>query len=216
VPGDDARDEPREQLQLSLAQVVGSSLAAVSAAIVCSFFGVAGTVIGTAAASIVATIGSSLYSYSVRRTQTRLRRLHQAGAASPPVGAVVRTATRQGSRLFSRIPWKIVLLGTANVFVFAIAFVTGLEAILGRPLPAEFGVSHNGSDNTSLGSALHSSHHRRHSSATPTPTPSTATPTARTTPTPTTTTTTTKPSPTPSPSSVLSSLLPSGTPTPGG
>ena len=126
---DDPRDQPRDRVQLSVVQVAGSSLAAMSAAVLCSYFGVAGTVIGTAAASAFATIGSALYSYSLRRTQARLRRLHQAGAASPPVTAVLRTAQGQGRRLLSRIPWRIVLLGTANVFVFAIAFITGLEEI---------------------------------------------------------------------------------------
>jgi hypothetical protein len=214
---DDPRDEPKERLQLSLPQVVGSSAAAVSAAVLCSFFGVAGTVIGTAAASILATVGSAFYSYSLRRTQARLRRLHQAGAASPPLAAVARTAGEQGSRLVHRVPWGIVGLGTANVFVFAIAFVTGLEALLGQSLPAEFGVSHGGADSTSLGSALHSSHHRRHPS-TPTPTPATSSTSPSTTPTPTTTRTTPTPTPSspsssPTPSGVLPSLLPSSSAT---
>jgi hypothetical protein len=166
----DPRDEPVDRLQLSATQVAGSSAAAVSAAVLCSFFGVAGTVIGTAVTSLVATTGSALYAYSLRRTRSRLRRLHQAGAASPPVTTVLMTARGQGRRLFRRIPWRIVLLGAANVFVFAIALITGLEGILGRSLPAEFGVAHGGNTKTSLGSLLGSHHHERHKSPT-TPTP---------------------------------------------
>jgi hypothetical protein len=136
-------DEPRDRLELSAAQVAASSLAAVSAAVLCSYFGVAGTVIGTAAASIVATVGSSLYSYSLRRTRNRLRRLHQAGAAAPPVTAVLATARLQGRRLLPKLPWKVVLLGTANVFVFSIAVVTGIEGLVGEPLSAAYGGGHS-------------------------------------------------------------------------
>jgi hypothetical protein len=136
-------DEPRERLELSLAQVAASSLAAVSAAVLCSYFGVAGTVIGTAAASVVATIGSALYGYSLRRTRARLRRLHQAGAASPPFSAVLSTAKAQGIGLFTKLPWRIVLLGTANVFVFSIALVTGIEGIVGEPLSTAYGGNHS-------------------------------------------------------------------------
>lgn len=210
---DDVRDEPRDRVQLSLPQVAGSSLAALSAAVVCSYFGVAGTVVGTAVASAVATIGSALYSYSLRRTQVRLRRLHQAGAAAPPVTAVLRTAQGQGRQLLHRVPWRIVLLGTANVFVFAIAFVTGLEAILGRPLASEFGVSHGGADKTTLNSIFGAGHKKKSAPSTPTPTPtstatSTPTRTPPTTSSPVPATTSGSPTPAPSRSIVISPTLP--------
>src|SRR5580698_618959 len=105
-------DEDRERFQLSAAQVAASSLAAMSAAVVCSYFGVAGTVIGTAVTSVIATTGSALYSYSLRRTKARWRRLHLAGAASPAFGEVVKTARQQGRAMFRQIPWRLLLLGT--------------------------------------------------------------------------------------------------------
>lgn len=203
-PPDDVRDEPADRVQLSLPQVAGSSLAALSAAVVCSYFGVAGTIIGTAVTSAVVTIGSALYAYSLRRTQARLRRLHQAGAAAPPVTAVLRTAQGQGKRLLRRIPWRIVLLGTANVFVFAIAFVTGLEAILGRSLSSELGVSHGGSHQTTLNSIFGSGHKKKATPSTPTPSP---------TPTAVTTATSSTP-PTGSPAPASSSAAPLSSPSP--
>ncbi len=60
---------------VSVVHVVGSALAAVSAAVVSSSFGVAGTMIGAAVASVIATVGSAVYSASLRRTNERLRRL---------------------------------------------------------------------------------------------------------------------------------------------
>jgi hypothetical protein len=207
-------DEPRDRVELSAAQVAASSLAAVSAAVLCSYFGVAGTVIGTAAASIVATVGSSLYSYSLRRTRARLRRLHQAGAAAPPVTAVLATAKEQGRRLIPKLPWKIVALGTANVFVFSIGVVTGIEGLVGEPLSAAYGGGHS-QHTCSL-----CEHRRKPKPAkTPTPSPSrTTTPTTTATPTPTPTSTvpiiSTSPSTSLTPTSVPTTLAPSDTSSP--
>ena len=48
--------------------MAAGALAAVSAAVVASLFGVAGTVIGAAVASVVSTVGAALYGESLRRT----------------------------------------------------------------------------------------------------------------------------------------------------
>jgi hypothetical protein len=200
-------DEPRERFQISVGQVAASSLAAVSAAVVCSFFGVAGTVIGTAIASFVATVGSALYSYSLRRTRARLRRLHRAGAASPPVAEVLKTMRQHGRHLLDRVQWAAIAIGAGAVFVFSIGVVTAIEGAEGESLSALFGVSHSGGDSSSLGSAFGVHHHRRHPQPAPTATPTT-TPTPSKTPTG-------KPSPSASPSQTSSpsaSASPSATP----
>ncbi|HEX3898481.1 MAG TPA: hypothetical protein VHW74_04865 [Mycobacteriales bacterium] len=190
--------EDRERVQISVGQVVASSLAAVSAAVVCSFFGVAGTVIGTAIASLVATVGGALYSYSLRRTRARLRRLHRAGAAAPPLREVLRTVRQQGRRTFDRVEWVAVAIGAGAVFVLAIGVVTVIE------------------DATNLNGAPLAHHHSRHRPPTPAPTFS---PTS----TPTTTASSSTPSHTPSASaspgasstpSPTASSLPTVTPSP--
>jgi hypothetical protein len=167
-------DGPRERLELSAAQVAASSLAAVSAAVLCSYFGVAGTIVGTAAASIVATVGSALYSFSLRRTRSRLRRMHLAAPGTAPVAAGVEAARQQGRRLARRLPWRIIALGTANVFVFSIGVVTGIEGLIGEPLSAAYGGGHS-QQTCSL------CRHDRHTTATPT-TPATPGPTQRVSP----------------------------------
>jgi hypothetical protein len=57
---------------ISAAQVAGSALAAVSAAVVASFLGVGGTIIGAALGSIVASIGGAVYSHSFQRAGYKL------------------------------------------------------------------------------------------------------------------------------------------------
>ena len=55
-------------LGLSPAQVAGSALAAVSGALLASFAGTTGTIIGTAIGSVVATVGAAIYTQSLRTT----------------------------------------------------------------------------------------------------------------------------------------------------
>ena len=66
---------PRTHQRPSFTQVAASALAAVSAALISSTFGVAGTLIGTAIASVMASVGSTLYLASLRRTNDQLRRV---------------------------------------------------------------------------------------------------------------------------------------------
>src|SRR5689334_14446601 len=62
------------KIGLSPAQVAGSALAAVSGALLASFAGTTGTIIGTAIGSVVATVGAALYTWSLRRTSAAVRR----------------------------------------------------------------------------------------------------------------------------------------------
>jgi len=63
----------RRRIDVNPVQVVASALAAISSAFLLSTLGVAGTVIGAALASVVATVGSALYVHVVRRTGEQLR-----------------------------------------------------------------------------------------------------------------------------------------------
>jgi hypothetical protein len=65
--------EPPARLQVSFTQVVATALAAITATIVASFFGVAGTVIGAAISSVMSVVGTAVYSHSLRRTRERVR-----------------------------------------------------------------------------------------------------------------------------------------------
>src|SRR3954453_3085270 len=50
---------------LSLTQICGGALAAVTAAVAASFLGVAGTLIGAGVGSVISTIAAALYSHSL-------------------------------------------------------------------------------------------------------------------------------------------------------
>src|SRR4051812_7762824 len=75
-------DQPKKA-SLSAAQVAASALAAVSSAVVASYFGVAGTLIGAALASVITTVSASVYATSLRKTNERLRRAFTAGQRQP-------------------------------------------------------------------------------------------------------------------------------------
>src|SRR3954471_1707265 len=85
VTADESADPPK-RLQLSPVQVAASALAAVSAAVVASFFGVAGTMIGTGLASVISTGSAALYTASLRSTTERPRRLRAGRGPAPAAG----------------------------------------------------------------------------------------------------------------------------------
>ncbi|HLZ38659.1 MAG TPA: hypothetical protein VKP64_13095, partial [Mycobacteriales bacterium] len=112
--------QPR--LQLSPAQVLASSAAAVSAAVVASFFGVAGSLIGAAVTSVVATVATALYAHSLQVTRQRVRqRLPRPSADGAPSGpGVVRTAVEEVRHHARRLPWRAIAVGTVTVFLLAL------------------------------------------------------------------------------------------------
>jgi hypothetical protein len=76
--------------KVSAVELAGGSLAAVSAGVIASTMGVEGTIVGTAVGSVVATVGGAWYSWSLGRTQDRLRTSAQTIVAS------ARTKTETG------------------------------------------------------------------------------------------------------------------------
>jgi hypothetical protein len=71
--GDAPRRDGHGRIGVSGSQVAASVLASTSAAVVASVFGVAGTVIGAAVVSVVATVGTAAYGLGIRRTRARLQ-----------------------------------------------------------------------------------------------------------------------------------------------
>jgi hypothetical protein len=69
------QDEPakKPRLNLTTSQVAASALAACSASIVASYLGVAGTVIGAAVGSVVATTGAAIWGHLFRRGGDRIK-----------------------------------------------------------------------------------------------------------------------------------------------
>ena len=183
-------EKDERALGLSTAQVVGSVLAAVTGAVLASTMGVTGTVIGAAVASLVATIGSAIYTWSLRRTTVAVQKtaaqVRQAALESGPLPRTVaqgplRTTKERAAASTAEqgpdgpnqdpnqdqgqdqgqdpddqqseepdpdedswrrsIPWGKVLLASLAVTVLALAGITVVEAIAGKPISSVTGGS---------------------------------------------------------------------------
>lgn len=212
----DRRDElleedlPRPTLGITPAQVAGSALASVSGAFLASWLGVAGTLIGAALLSIVATIGSAAYTYSLRRGHEVVVRGRN--------GRIVATAPREPRPPWWRgLPWPRVALASAAVLAIALVSLTAFEGLTGKPVSALATGSDKGgttigraADNVTGGSSSRDDDQTKPDpgpSPTPTPTPPSE-PTTDPSPSPTQ-----EPTPTPEPSPT-DSPAPSDQPSP--
>ena len=97
--GPDTADGKRTFLGLSLSQIAGSALAAVTAAVAASFLGVAGTLIGAAFGSVVSTVAGAAYATSLKTAATRVRTTRTVVVRPGPDG--VRGASQSDP---SRVP----------------------------------------------------------------------------------------------------------------
>ncbi len=108
---------------LSVVQVIAGALASVSAALIASKFGVAGTFIGAAVTSVTITIGSVLYRQSIEgaheRVRTRYRRSREDGS----------TETEHLVRPRRRLAWGAVASGAVVIFVLAMGGLTAFETV---------------------------------------------------------------------------------------
>jgi hypothetical protein len=174
-PGTGAGSSPK--LEVSGVQVCASALAAVSAAVAGSFFGVTGTIAGAAMASLFATFGSAVYTHFLRSGTERLQQV-EVPVLAGPLGRVTRVTTTttvaspassdgggdRGKNGGDDAPgeppaWRRwlagrrgVLAGVALAFVLAMATVTGIELVTKQPLS---GVTGGGSSGlTSIGNAV--------------------------------------------------------------
>ena len=122
------------RLDLSVAQVVASAFAAVTATVGASFLGVAGTVIGAAVASVLTVVANAVYIASLHRTRDRLAGMvpAQTGSRAIPWPGARGTAWR---KVRGRpIPWRAVAIGALAVFAVLVGLITIVEATAGRPL----------------------------------------------------------------------------------
>ncbi|MGY1771534.1 hypothetical protein [Blastococcus sp. SYSU D00813] len=194
---DEAADEPKKTT-LSPVQITAGALASVSSAVVASFFGVAGTLIGAALASVISTVTAALYTNSLSRTNERLRqvRVQLAGPGSPGRTAADATAelprttagtagTAAETRALPaaldprRAPaprrgprWPRVAVYAVAVFGLAMVIVTGIEVVGQQPVSALVGAE-EASSTTTLGELTGDSSSGDEDPGTPVPTPAT-------------------------------------------
>lgn len=105
-PDDQPEVEKKKILDLSLTQIAGGALAAMTAAALGSTLGVGGTIAGAALASVVAGVAGSLYTASLRTGRDKVRTVFRApndAASAPPtavegVPTISDAATRAATR----------------------------------------------------------------------------------------------------------------------
>ncbi|MER6254410.1 hypothetical protein ABT224_23930 [Streptomyces sp. NPDC001584] len=154
----DAGDEPeKKKLDLSAAQVAGSSLATVAAALLASKMGVYGTILGAGVVSVVATAGGPVIQHLFRRTGDRLResarprarqvpppRAESAGADTAAAGAAAEEfgeASVHGTRVRG---WKRTAVASGAAFAIAVGGLGTYEAMAGTSVSSGGGTLFSG------------------------------------------------------------------------
>ncbi|CDR05965.1 hypothetical protein [Streptomyces iranensis] len=155
------------RIELSVAHVAGSALAAVAAAVLASKLGVYGTILGAGVVSVVATAGGTVFQHLFRRTgeqikevrvQTRPTGHRRYGGPAEPVTPPPAPApgeygepTTHGARPRVRRRHAV---GAAAVFVAAMSVITGIEMFSGGPVSNVWGENRTG---TTVSDSVHGS-----------------------------------------------------------
>lgn len=151
---------------IDVVKIAAGTLAAVSAAVASSTFGVAGTLAGAALASVVGSIGTELYAHSLNRASTRLRKLRPGFLAVPvpdavvdpdvpaavPVTTDVTEAQADDDEEPPKRRWVKIAGFAGGAFVVAMLIIFGFELLAGRSLAGLFGDEKAGS--TTIGSVI--------------------------------------------------------------
>lgn len=144
----------QNRLEINWVRSAGSALGAVSAAVLLSTVGAAGTLIGAALGSLVITIGGAIYSHSLERTRQRVVGARsrgtpreaasgtQAQMANARSNARLREAPESDgpppgesrARMLRGLPWKHIIATAGALFGIAMAVILAFELWTGRPV----------------------------------------------------------------------------------
>ncbi|MEV0415069.1 hypothetical protein AB0I68_30815 [Streptomyces sp. NPDC050448] len=138
-----------EKLDLSVAQIAGSSLATVAAALLASKLGVYGTILGAGVVSVLATAGGPVIQYLFKRTGDQLRESARPGARQVPLPREEKAA--DGTLLLRTVPpseefgratvhgtrvrgWKRTAVASGAAFAIALGGLGAYEAFSGTAI----------------------------------------------------------------------------------
>jgi small-conductance mechanosensitive channel len=154
-----SEEERKHRVEIDWLTTAAGALAAVSSAVLLSTLGAAGTIIGAALGSVIATVGSAVYSQGLSESRERLAQAH--AAARRKVGGAQAEVLRAGrdedeppppsswrDRLRA-LPWRRISLVAAGLFAIAVVALTAFEMIAGEPVSAITGGT-NGDSGTTL------------------------------------------------------------------
>lgn len=142
-----------ERLEINWTNAAGAALGAVSAAVVLSTLGTAGTLLGAALGSLCITIGGAVYSHSMRVTRRRVaatralaaRRARSRSDSDTAVGVgesgtqatevLERDAAGESrAQMLRRLPWKRIGLVSVALFAATVLVIVVFELAIGRPV----------------------------------------------------------------------------------
>lgn len=139
----------------------GSALGAVSAAVLLSTLGAAGTLIGAALGSLIITVGGSIYTQSLQKTTAHVQSRF-VGRQSVPANADMgmssiiveertgSTSVEPSKKSLRNLPWKRIIVVAIGLFVAVMAVILAFELATGRPVSSFTG----GSSNTNTGTTF--------------------------------------------------------------
>jgi hypothetical protein len=133
--------------QLRVPRLLAGALAAVSGAVVASFFGIEGTLIGAALVSLLVAPAEALYTHSLASAHKVARRSlvrrvgEQAGAS--------QEGTSQAH--LQPIRWQRVAVAAVVAFGIAVGAISGVEAVAKQPLASLLGGRPRPGGSTSVG-----------------------------------------------------------------
>jgi len=144
--------EKQETHSIRISQVMSAALAAVTAALLGSTMGLAGTVVGAGLASVVSTVGGALYLRSIQRTGQGVRTVRDRVVARAGTTTVTVLEDEPGERPDHEEPapaddktddrppparkvrWPALVAGSVLAFVLGMVVITGVEWLRGEPL----------------------------------------------------------------------------------
>jgi hypothetical protein len=136
---------------IDVSKTIAGALAAVCAAVIGSFLGVAGTLIGAAVASIIGSVFTEIWARSIKRGGAKLSQTvapafikAPAAVGTPEVAAATEDELPSHTVPESpkpQIHWKRVWLIAGAVFVLAMGSLTAFELISGKSVASAVGNS---------------------------------------------------------------------------
>lgn len=154
---------------IRISQVLAGAMAAVTAALIGSTMGVAGTVVGAGLASVISTVGGALYLRSIERTKESVRTVVKAKVVGRSGGATVLVSDEKpetGKTVEAdtgekpdedaqeeqtsddrppverrRLRWPVIVVTSLAAFGLGMLVITGIEWLTGQPLSGGTGTT---------------------------------------------------------------------------
>jgi hypothetical protein len=131
-----SKEKSTIRLDIKPTQVAAGALASVTAAVLGSKLGVAGTVTGAGLASVVGTVGTAMYERSIQAARSRVTSRIKTNE-EPPVGAshdaeTVRLMVAPPKEETGKRRWPMMVAAVVAAFVLGMGVLTGVELLGGQ------------------------------------------------------------------------------------